>query len=311
MSYMSYKTFEQWYALLGFLAIVFVGLIYPVLTLRSEGISGRKRIGQLVLGLIVVLSLIAPYLAVVEEGEQAKLIDQSGLLTSFYTFVLFYLAQQQRTYLLAATPYFFWFVYASAVFVAIELLARFILLSGQYQFVKVIFPYLSRIGIQDFNFLSPIDYVLKFAVLSLFFRDVLKPESLKKTYQFLAYGLVLFELIQVFVFKSYQGYDSLSSTVKNSFLVASTTLFLYRFYQTTSVTISLQRNSYFWIGMGLLMPALAEFFLEFIFEKLYRTDTTEFYRLYLLRNTSQLGGIVLLLLATTRASLLRFLPNDY
>lgn len=308
---MSYKTFEQWYALLGCLAATFLGLIWPVLSLRGELSGWRRRTVQIVLALFIGLSVIAPYLVVVTGDEQEKLIAQSGLITSLYTFVLFYVAYRQHLLLLSTIPYFFWFIYFSAVFVTLELVLRFVLLSGKYEFVKTIFPYLSQIGIQDFNFLSPLDYLLKFTLLGFFFRDVLKGKGSKKILYYLTWSLIAFELIHVFVFKSYQGYDSLSSTVKNIFILGSTSLFLYCFYQTDSVTIPLQKNPYFWIALGLTLPTLAELFLEFIFQKLYNTDPLQFYRLYLFRNTSQLISILLFTLATSRAPLLRFLPKEY
>ena len=120
-----------------------------------------------------------------------------------------------------------------------------------------------------------------------------------------------FELVQVFVFKSYQGYDSLSSTVKNFFILGGAGLLLYRVYLSPNVSLSLQKNPYFWICLGLILPALAELFLEFIFTKLYQTDPTTFYRLYLVRNASQMVGFTLLIVGVWQTKYLKYLPKAF
>ena len=122
---------------------------------------------------------------------------------------------------------------------------------------------------------------------------------------------MIFEIVQVIFFDSYQRYDSLSSTLKNSVIIGSVGLLLYRIYKHPSVSISLTKNTYFWLCLGLLLPALSELFLEFIFSILYRTDLRQFYSLYLLRNSSQFVGYVLLMVGVWQAHYLRFLPSAY
>ncbi len=159
--------------------------------------------------------------------------------------------------------------------------------------------------------MSPISYFIKFIFLSLLFRDILASPNLKRVFLYVAWGLVIFELVQLVVFKSFQGYDSLSSTVKNIFIIAACGIFLYRFYQNTSVRISLPRNPLFWIILGMLLTTLADIFMEFIFQKLYQTDTSGFYRLYLIRNASQIVGFWLMTIGVFQAKNLGYLPASY
>lgn len=192
-----------------------------------------------------------------------------------------------------------------------QILANYILVSQFIYFKPYILPIIKKIGIKDFNFTAPISYLIKFIFLGLFFRDLMAEKFWKTFFQWAVWVLVVFELVQVFVFKSYQGYDSLSSTVKNVFIIGGVGLFLYKFYHSDTGKISLVKNPYFWISLGLILPAFAEFFLEFIFTKLYQTDLEGFYKYYLVRNASQIIGFLLLIMGIWQAKYLRFLPKEY
>jgi hypothetical protein len=185
------------------------------------------------------------------------------------------------------------------------------ILRKSFAYFGKISPILKALEIQDTSFIGSFSYFLKFIFLSLFFRDLFQDPLKKRFFQYLMYALVVFELVQVFVFKSYQGYDSLSSTVKNVFILGGTGLFMYKLYRADSHGISLYKNPYFWLTLGLMLPALAEIFLEFIFTKLYQTDLLGFYKLYLVRNASQIVGFTLLIVGVWQAKYLRFLPKEY
>lgn len=233
------------------------------------------------------------------------------LTENFYVILsitIWVLALWKRQYL---NCYLIWYVALITCFLCAEWLLVNIIFVKKYGFIPYVSPFLDKFGIQDMNFTSPLNYLIKFIFLSLFFRDLMKTEVWKKFFQYLVYGLVVFELVQVFVFNSYQGYDSLSSTVKNIFILFGCGLFFYKFYNTDSGTLLLQKNPYFWIIMGLFIPTLTDFFLELIFFKLYQTDLAQFYRLYLVRNASQIIGFILLGIGIYYSKFLQFLPKNY
>ena len=174
-----------------------------------------------------------------------------------------------------------------------------------------IMPFMEAHNVDHMTFLNPIHYFVRFAFIGLLFRDLTKDKNWKTFFGYAVLGLILFELVQVFIFKSYQGYDSVSPTVKNIFVLGGAGLMLYRIYIHPNVSITLHKNLYFWICLGLLLPALAELFLEFIFTKLYQTDTISFYRWYLVRNASQILGLILLMIGIGQVKFLRFLPKEY
>jgi hypothetical protein len=198
-----------------------------------------------------------------------------------------------------------------AILAVTELLLIEFIFIKSFVFYEDIKPILTELQIQDTNFIGSISYFVRFIFLGLFFRDAIGDAFIKKFFQVAIILLVIFELVDVFVFKSYQGYDSLSSTTKNIFIIGGIGIFLYKFYHTYVGQVSFVQNPYFWISLGLLLPAFCEIFLEFIFSKLYNTDEAMFYKWYIVRNISQVLGFVLLTVGFWKAKYLRFLPKEY
>lgn len=206
-----------------------------------------------------------------------------------------------------------WFVPLLAGIALLALLEQsFIFAIKQGYLRKEIYrPILDFFGTDNTSFINPIHYLIRFIFLGLFFRDVIKESFWKQFFKIIMWILILFELVQVFVFKSYQGYDSLSSTLKNLFIIGGFSLFLFQFYHSDTGKLSLVKNAYFWISLSWLIPALAQIFLEFIFNKLNQTDKVGFLQYYLLRNASQIIGFLLFIMGIWQAKYLRFLPKEY
>lgn len=302
----SFQDFDQWQSVAGFIMISLFGLIFPL--------SGKKPMYFKLLFFIgILLSLIIPFLVIVVDNvEQEKMVNRTGKMVHCVTLILLFYCYTCKETMQRYFRHFFWFCYTLAWYSLFELLCHDVLFSSKFQFVKVLFPWLNRnFGVVDFNFTSPLNYLIKFTFLGLFFRGSLQNPTLKKVFQYAIWVLVIFELVQVFVFKSYQGYDSLSSTIKNFFVLGGAGLLLYRVYREPNVSLRLQKNPYFWICLGLILPALAELFLEFVFTKLYQTDLISFYKLYLVRNASQIIGFTLLIVGVWQVKYLRFLPKMY
>jgi hypothetical protein len=301
---MNFQTFDQWHTLIGYLSFSVFFFFY------LDAKENTKFKSLFIFGVILVILL--PFFVEIKTEEQNKMTFRSGKIVQIFSLILMFYAYFKKEVLVNAIPKFYWYCYGLAFYNFLEILFSDVLLSGKYQFVNTIFPFLqNHFGIQDFNFTAPLNYLIKFIFLSLFFRDLFQDSLKKRFFQYLMYSLVVFELVQVFVFKSFQGYDSLSSTVKNVFILGSTGLFMYKLYRADSHGISLYKNPYFWLTLGFMLPALAEIFLEFIFTKLYQTDLLGFYKLYLIRNASQIVGFTLLIVGVWQAKYLRFLPKEY
>ena len=311
----SFQTFDQWFVLTGYLSAIFFLIIAPFAKKSEWFFSQIEWWVKIIIPLIILLAIVIPFLVIIPNEEtnlfQNKVLGYSGKFIHIEVFTLFYFTLVNYDKLGRSLKYFWIFVVFMTLYSALDLMIIEVLLAAPYKFWESIFPYLQQIGIKNTNFTDPINYLIKFIFLSLFFRDLFQDPLKKRFFQYLMHALVVFELVQVFVFKSYQGYDSLSSTVKNVFILGSTGLFMYKLYRADSHGITLYKNPYFWLTLGLMLPALAEIFLEFIFTKLYQTDLLSFYKLYLVRNASQIVGFTLLIVGVWQAKYLRFLPKEY
>lgn len=190
------------------------------------------------------------------------------------------------------------------------ILIKFILVR-EFKYFEQVNVFLTSFGIKTYDFISPPNYLLKFVFLGLFFSNVFKNKKNSNFYNYLILSLVLFELIMVFYFRSYQSYDSISSTVKNIFILTGSGLLLFKIYKAEISNISLYKNSYFWIGFALFVTAISELFLEFIFTKLHDSDLIGFYKLYLVRNAFQVAFFIMMIVAFLNTKYLRFLPEKY
>ncbi|MFN8357939.1 MAG: hypothetical protein U0Y10_25990 [Spirosomataceae bacterium] len=228
------------------------------------------------------------------------------------TVITWWIAYQKRN-IIRDTPvrWLLYMLFLLALWAVLEWLLIVVVLKKSFVFYNDIKPVLKSLGLKSMTLLNPLSYLSKFICLGYFFRDLMQKPLHKRFFIVSAWGLVVFEMVQVVVFKSYQDYDSLSSTVKNIFTIIGTSWFLYRFYQTDTGAVPLYRNPYFWISLGLLGPALAEIFMEFIFSKLQSTDVVLFYRLYLVRNFIQIVAFLLLITGFQYAHFLRFLKKEY
>lgn len=301
------QQYDQWLALAGYLLILLFFLIFIAKDFYK--LPEIPKWEKTLVFLLFLLAIIAPFLIIPNDTE--KILMRSGKIADTFVFILFYYIYRSRSLILQKIPAFFKLWYSLSIFFFCDMIVTSVLLSGKYEFYKILLPKLEILGINNFTFLSPINYLIKFVFLGLFFRDILKEPTWKKAFQYIIWALIVFEFIMVFGFKSYQAYDSVSSTVKNFFILLGSGLFLYRFYRTDSGNLHLQKNPYFWIGIGLFLPTLTEMFMEFVFTKLFHTDIDSFFKYYLYRNASQIIGFMLFIYGVWQAKYLKHLPNEY
>ncbi len=211
----------------------------------------------------------------------------------------------------SAVIYIFYYCLLSFTLSLIEFILQKFILVREFIYFNEVYKFFTSLGISDFNFISPFSYLIKFIFLGMFFRNIFLLEKLKTTFHYLIYLMVIFELVMVLVFDTYRVYDSLSSTIKNIFLMIGSGLFLFRFYNNSRSTSTLQNNPYFWFGIAIFLPSITDFFLEFIFYKLYKTDLSSFYKYYNIRNISQSIGLLFLCIGFHLSKRIKLLPLKY
>jgi hypothetical protein len=200
-----------------------------------------------------------------------------------------------------------WFMVLLLVFHAVESLVIFNLHNyHHHEFSKQFIIKISSWGFIHTQMLSPFNYLIKFACIGLFVYYVMPTDILKKLFGALSVALVLFELTQL---RYHDGYDSWSSTLKNFFILAGISIFLFHFYKTQSLYLPLVKNSYFWFSMALFLPALTNIYIEFVLQKLYVTDLSLFEGIYAIRNVFELIGMVFIAVGFWQTKYLKFIPK--
>lgn len=243
--------------------------------------------------------------------ELELIVNITGNFILIMNFLSFLFAYFNRKYFNRSIICIFHLLLYSFLLSIFELILIKFILIKEFKYFNQLLQIFKSLGIRDFNFISPPSYLIKFIFLGLFFKIIFKNTHLSNFYKFLIPSLVFFELIMIFYFKSYQSYDSISSTVKNIFIISGSGFLLYKIYKSDISNISLYKNTYFWIGFALLITALSELFLEFIFTQLHKTDAISFLNLYLVRNAFQMAFFIMMIVAFLNTKYLRFLPEKY
>jgi hypothetical protein len=197
------------------------------------------------------------------------------------------------------------------VLTLVDLLIFKYLLRPSFPYSNNLLKIFEWLEIRNNHYISSISYLIKFIFIGLFFKSIFKQKKVEYFFVCTVIVLIIFESIMIFHFKSYQNYDSISSTVKNIFILSGSGLLLYRIYKADISNISSYKNTYFWIAFALFITALTELFLEFIFTKLHDSDLIGFYKLYLVRNALQVMFFLLMIVGFLNAKYLKYLPEKY
>lgn len=243
--------------------------------------------------------------------ELELIILKTGYLVLLLNSFLFLYSFYFRNWLSKPIYQVYQFIGAIFYLAVLELILIKFILIREFKYFEKVNDFLSTFGIKTYDFISPPNYLIKFIFLGLFFSQVFVHTKVTLFYKYLIPILVIFESIMIFYFKSYQSYDSLSSTVKNIFILSGSGLLLFKIYKADISNISLYKNTYFWIAFALFITALTELFLEFIFTKLHDSDLIGFYKLYLVRNALQVMFFLLMIVGFLNAKYLKYLPEKY
>jgi hypothetical protein len=156
------------------------------------------------------------------------------------------------------------------IYSIIAQLAAFLLISFIWfvdNYTKFSMPYLEYWKISDTNFLGIIAHLNNFIFLGLYF-SLLLPIRLIKP---IAITLSVFAFINYLFIEGYNVYGTfnpIASVIFSFILPAIQSWFLF----TKESKVSISKNPYFWICIGLLFPNITTLFLEFSGSKIYSTD---------------------------------------
>lgn len=205
----------------------------------------------------------------------------SGQIFLLFMLLPVILAVWRRQYLTKALKLFFWYCFFTLFFNVFE--QAFIWAVRSPNFQGVILPYLTKWGIKNTNFTSIFYFTKDFIFLSLFFNEVLRGYINTKWVKPLAYFLVITTWIDYLFIEGFKVAGVYNSTIDAIFCFFIPCLFLWHIFNEDS-KVPLSKNSFFWIGLGLISTSLIGFFLFFAGDKIRAMDKVFFFKLSILKN---------------------------
>jgi hypothetical protein len=159
--------------------------------------------------------------------------------------------------------------YLIASFLVAWFMQAFIWATGAYRDIAV--PLLTKWNIHNTFFISIAAYCVNFLFLGWYFSSVFKDERIAKNVKIISIALCVLSLVHNFFINDWRTYNSVVASVSAVFCMLLPLVHLKYVYRTLT-EISVQRNPYFWIDLGLLVPNTLGLFLHFTGTMLSETD---------------------------------------
>jgi hypothetical protein len=134
-------------------------------------------------------------------------------------------------------------------------------------------PYLKMFKIRNLDFISIFAHLNVYIGLSLYFACALRPinEKLSKRTLYISGFLAITSLANYFFIEGHEVQSVFNSTAATLFCIVLPMIHLTYLYKTDSV-VPLQRNPYFWIGLGVMIPNLLSLIVSTAGQKIQETD---------------------------------------
>lgn len=177
-------------------------------------------------------------------------------------------------------PLLFFFRFHLLSFLIHVFMQLFIWIVGKYYYS--IEPYLIKWDIKDTNFISILSYLNNFALLGAFYVIITKSMKLSKSIQGLSIALFLIALVNYLFIEGFRVYSFFNATASALFCFILPLIHFYNVF-STQTEVSIKRNSFFWIGLGLIIPNVLGLFLHFTGNKLYKDDIILYFQLSIIK----------------------------
>ena len=132
-------------------------------------------------------------------------------------------------------------------------------------------PTLSWLKVTSSNFFSIFSFFTTFYFFSQFFSQLIPNSKLKKLILYGSWILFLITFIDYFWFTGYDNYSSVSQCIMAFYGLILPATHLWYIYREDS-KVPLNRNPYFWIALGLMLPNTMTIWLELYGTRLYEAD---------------------------------------
>ncbi|MBO0950291.1 hypothetical protein [Fibrella forsythiae] len=168
-------------------------------------------------------------------------------------------------------------------------------------------PYLEKYKIGDTNFLSILPRLLDYIFLGPFYARLLTGQ-LANWIRWTSIALI-FTAIGVYIWiDGFRSFGAVNALMNRVYLIVLPLLHLWLIYRSLPA-LSLWKNSYFLISLGLLTANIFSFYLSLFGHKLNETDGIRFLQLSLLRNAFVLISLGLYACAFYQVRYVRFITK--
>lgn len=186
------------------------------------------------------------------------------------------------------------------------LLHVFVWITAHY--TSIVLPYLNKWNIHDTNFIGILAHLNHFGILGLYFTSVITDRVLSKILKRISIILFFVAIINYLFIDGFRAYGVFNPTASAIFCFALPLIhFWFLFREDTKVPLN--KNPYFWIALGLLIPNIIGLFLHFAGAKIQKTDFILFCQISIGKCIFSIIGHILIAIGFYYARYTKYMPK--
>jgi hypothetical protein len=169
-------------------------------------------------------------------------------------------------------------------------------------------PYLNKWNVHDTNFLGILAYLNNFGILGWYFSHVMINYKIANVIKWISLVLFSIAIINYLFIEGFRVFGIFNPTASALFCFIIPLFHFWYLYQEES-KVPLNRNPYFWIALGLLIPNIIGLFLHFAGEKIQETDFVLFCKISICRSIVAIAGQILFAIGFYYARYTKYMPK--
>ncbi len=240
-----------------------------------------------------------------EEIYWDELLKQVGHITTgamvFLIIAAFFYRKYWNRALLAA----FWYFLATFLLNLLEPIILWIC----HLDLDACVPILDYWGITNSHWLSIFYYTKDYILLGWFYILIFPNKQFGSFIKWTAVIFLIASVINYLFIEGHNVFGVFNPGINMIYVVGLPLIYLW-YSQKESLRIPLQKNPYFWINIGLLIPNLLALFFYFTGDFNYETNLKLYVLLKIMRNGFEILGFVLVGIGFSRARFVRFIATN-
>ncbi len=230
-----------------------------------------------------------------------EILIASANYTNFVLFIPILFLILNRKYLNKSLTVFAAYCVLTIILNYIE--SSFLWFTDNYE--DYILPILEKWDITNTFFLSIFYYLKNILLIGLFY-NLIYPK--KNLIHFISGCLALLLLVNYFFYEGYKEMGLINPILDSSFLIFLPLFFLWK-TQINSLRVSLIKNPYFWISIGLILPNLLSLFIYVVGDFVYENDFILYIKFYVVRNIFEIIAQILFSIGFAHSYYARFIQT--